>query len=111
MARTTDPSRDLDALMAHLGWRPPADEAAEVACLLAKQGPPKRVTADKVLAAIAGKVAEAEEQPALRIVPYVNPYAEGLSRAARNGDAIPADIEARMQADKERARAERKPPT
>lgn len=106
MPGAIDPSRDLDAMMARLGWRPNEhDSEADIAKLVALQGPPqRRVTADAVLAALAGEIAEPRTEPAVTIIPFVNPHAEGLSRAARNGDEIPSDIEQRMQADKRHIR-------
>lgn len=106
MPRPTDPARAIDDVTARLGWSQPQDENADLDALIALQGKPRRkVTAAKVIAHLA-KAGTATTRTKANI-PFENPCADGLARAARNGTAIPADVEARMRADKARARAER----
>lgn len=108
MPRATDPARHIDALTAHLGWRTSADDEADLAALVALQGKPRRkVTAAKVLALIARDGEGGAKRRTTTILPIENPCAEGLARAARNGDKVSPAAEQRMQADKARARAER----
>ena len=108
MPRAPDPAPHIDALMSRLGWRQGVDEEADLAELVALQGKPRRkVTANKVLALIAAEGEGGGKPRAAEIIPFQNPCAEGLARAARNGDAISAEVEQRMQADKARARSAR----
>jgi hypothetical protein len=111
MPRAIPISPYVDAAAARLGWRAgsEAEETAEAAALLALKGqPPRRkVTAVAVLASIARDGDARPQRPAADIVPADNPCAEGLARAARNGDAIAPEIEQRMREDKARARAAR----
>jgi len=107
MPRATDPSADILALMTRLGWRS-GDDQADLACLISQQGKPTRkVTADTALALVASEQAGLSKPRNAAVISFPNPCADGLARAARNGDAISDEAEQRMKADKKRARAER----
>jgi hypothetical protein len=114
MPRAVPIAPHLDAAATRLGWRAgdEADEAAEAAALLALKGQPARrkVTATAVLACIARDGDTRPQRPAAGIASPDNPCAEGLARAARNGDAISPEVEQRMREDKARARAARANP-
>ncbi|GDY13117.1 hypothetical protein LBMAG53_19950 [Planctomycetota bacterium] len=97
---------DLNSLLSRLGWKAEPDED-DLDDLIAHQGAPsRRVTADSILSVIATQD-EIPQEATPKIIPFHSPSAEGLARAARNGEAIPEDIERRMAEDKQRARAER----
>jgi hypothetical protein len=97
--------------MAVLGWRPSTDEAAAYAQAqeAARQLPPSKVTADRVLAALAQR--EKRKSPAPAPISFENPLDEVFNRAARNGGEISAEVEARMRADRIEALRKKDPPT
>lgn len=93
--------QEIIALFRLLGWRP-GDDAEDLAHMRAVARS-SRIRAGDILARLhSGEVPEDEESSASP--GYRNPVADGLTRAARNGGEIPPHIEARMRADRARAK-------
>lgn len=101
MSRLQHTHDEILALFGLLGWRP-GDDAEDLAHMRAAARP-TRIRAADVLARIKTGLPP-DDDDSSSIVMYRNPVADGLTRAARNGGDIPAEIEARMRADREQAK-------
>lgn len=110
MPRQPDAHEEILRFFGALGWRA-GDDAEDLARMrVAAQS--SALTADEVLAKVAAaQPPSTDDDESACIIPFENPLADGLARAARNGGDISSATEARMCADRAAAKRAKRPRT